>query len=424
MAAETRQMKFNGIGKRLLAAAVLLTAALGVVSCGPGNTVDYVYVTSNKESPGQVIAYAVDSLTGALHELLDSPYPSGGRNPVYVVTSPVAPFLYVANHDDNTVVMFAIGKDGKLYPLQTMNTPGTEPVALAINSAGTELYVLDYYAPAAPDKPPFTDLNPGPGAVMVFPINTNGTLGSPMSVGASNYWPVQCFPTSLTVTPDGNHVYVTNTNAVVITTSPPVSGTVPTLPATCPAHGTVSAFVTGDSSAPLTEITGSPFTTGAGSEPTGITPDPGNGSLYVTDAALNQLYSFTIGSNGGLALAATADTGTMPMGALVTAGSSGNFLYVTNYTDGTISSYSLSSGIPQSLTTSTAGASGPLCLIVEPELNRFLYATDYTGGLVGGLELDPSNGSLIQNQGSPYGTTGQPTCAAAHTNPHGRHNGA
>jgi 6-phosphogluconolactonase len=423
MPAQTTHMKRSIIGKRLLAAAATLGAALGVASCGPGNTVDYVYVTSNLQNPGEINVYALDSLTGALHQLLESPYQSGGRNPVYLVASPVAPYLYVANHDDNTIVMFAIGKDGKLYPLQTMNTPGTEPVALAINSTGTELYVLDYYAPASPGQPPYTDLNPGPGAVMVLPIASNGLLGSPLSVGASNYWPVQCFPTNLTITPNGNYVYVTNTNAVVTTTSPPVSGTVPTLPATCPNTGTLSAFATGPSSAPLTELSGSPFSTGSGSEPTGIAADPGNGALYVTDAALNLVYTYTIGSGGALSLASSAATGTMPMGATVAPGTNGNFLYVSNYDDGTISSYALASGVPVALTTTSSGASGPLCLLVDPELQRFLYASDYTGGLVGGLEFDPATGSLIENQGSPYRTNGQPTCVAAYRNPRGRHNG-
>ncbi|MGC2638713.1 MAG: beta-propeller fold lactonase family protein [Acidobacteriaceae bacterium] len=415
-------MKLSNRSKRLLAVAAMLGATLGMASCGPGNTVDFVYVTSNLQSPGQVDAFALDSLTGALLPLAASPYPSGGRNPVYAVTSPVAPFLYVANHDDNTIVMFAIGIDGKLYPLQTMNTPGTEPVSLAINSSGTALYVLDYYAPAAPGQPSYTDLNPGPGAVMVFPVNSNGTLGTALSVGAANYWKVQCFPTNLAITPNNNFLYVTNTNAVVTTTSPPVSGTVPTLPATCPDSGTVSAFAVGSSSAPLTEVSGSPFTTGAGSEPTGVAADPGNGSIYVTDAALNLVYTFSLQADGGISLAATDTTGTMPMGATVASSSGGNYLYVTNYTDGTLSSYSLTSGTPSPLSTTSAGASGPLCVLVDPELNRFLYTSDYTGGTVGGLELG-SSGGLIENQGSPYRTTGQPTCVAAYKHPHGRHNG-
>src|SRR6202050_3577485 len=261
MRARTKGMTLSNIGKWLLAATSTAGIALAITSCAASNTVDVVYVTSNKLNPGQINAYYLDSETGNLRQLVDSPYPSGGRNPVYEGTSPNGLNLYVANHDDNTIVRFAIGTDGKRYPLQTVNTPGTEPVSLAINSAGTELYVLDYYAPASPGQPSYTDLNPGPGALVVYPINTDGTLGSPLGVGAANHSLVQCFPTNLAVAPNGNFVYDTNTNAVVVTTSPPVTGTVPPLPAACPSSGTVSAFSV--TSSAVTEITGSPFTTGA-----------------------------------------------------------------------------------------------------------------------------------------------------------------
>jgi 6-phosphogluconolactonase len=403
-------MKWSNIGRRLAAAASTALAALTIVSCGASNTVDVVFVTSNKQSPGQINVYYLDSESGALRQLVDSPYPSGGVNPVYEVTSPNGLYLYVANHDDNTIVQFDIGTDGKLYPLNTVNTPGTEPVALAMNPAGTALYVLDYYSPAAPGLPPYTDLNPGPGSVSVYPINSNGSLGTPLSIGAANYLQVQCFPTNLAITPNGDYLYATNTNAVVVTDAPPVSGTVPQLPASCPSSGTVSAFATAGG---LTAIAGSPFTTGSGSEPTGIVADPNNSSLYVTDAALNQLYTFSIGSAGALSLASTVPTGTEPMGAVAVNTGSAEFLYVSNYIDGTLNSYALGGAAPSPIATSTAGSSGPLCMVVDPDLQRFIYTADYVGGLVGGAELDPSTGGLIQNQGSPYVTAGQPTCVAA-----------
>jgi len=417
MRAGIRSMQWKRIGGRLLAAASLAGVSALVLSCAASNTIDFLYVTSNLQNPGQINVFKVDSESGALFQIADSPYPSGGRNPVDEVSSPNGMNLYVANHDDNTIVEFAIGTDGKLYPIQTVNTPGTEPVALAINSAGTELYVLDYYAPAAPGQPSYTDLNPGPGALVAYPITINstsglGTLGSPEPLGAANYLPVQCFPTNLTVTPNGNFIYVTNTNAVVVTTSPPVTGTVPTRPASCPAYGTVSAFSVSSSS--VTEISGSPFSTGTGSEPTGIVADPDNTSVYVTDAALNQLYTFSVQSGGALSLAGTIGTGNMPMGGtIVSPASASKFLYITNYTDGSLSIYSLGSGLPSLVTTSNAGASGPLCVVADPRTDRFLYTSDYIGGSIGGAELDPSTGTLITNKNSPYPTSGQPTCVAA-----------
>ena len=430
MRADTKH-RFRKLAGRVLALASLGGLSLGILCCGASNTIDYLYVTSNSQNPGQINVYHVDSESGALYKIADSPYPSGGRNPVYEVASSNGLYLYVANHDDNTIVKFDIGTDGKLYPIQTVETPGTEPVALALNASGTVLYVLDYYAPASPGQPSYTDLNPGPGAVIAYPIDAaTGTLGAPLGAGAADYWLVQCFPTNLAVTPDGSYVYVTNTNAVVVTTSPPVTGTVPILPASCPSYGTVSAFaVSGSSSSTgqtvtgLSPVAGSPFSTGTGSEPTAVTADPGNGLLYVTDSKLNQLDTYAIQSGGALSLSATNATGNMPMGATVVS-NGGKYLYVTNYIDGTISIFSLSSGLPSPVATSSAGASGPLCLLIDPDTQRFMYISDYTGGRIGGVQLDPSTGNLIQTEGSPYATAaGQPTCVAAVVHAGGNKNG-
>lgn len=411
-------MKFTPF-RRLLAAASSSAMALLLVSCGASNTIDYLYVTSNLSNPGQINVYEVNSQSGQLYQIADSPYPSGGRNPVYEVAAPNGLALYVINHDDNTIVEFLIGTDGKLYPVQTINTPGTEPVAMAINSAGTFLYVLDYYAPAAPGQPSYTDLNPGPGAVIAYPINTsNGNLGAPLTNGAANYWNVQCFPSNLAVTPNGNFLYVANPNAVITTTSPPVTGTVPILPASCPSSGTISAFAV--SSTGLTPVGTSPagstysdptaVSTGPGSAPTAVIADASNNLVYVTDAFLNQLDTYSVQSSGTLSLSSTLPTGTMPMGGTEVAG---KFLYITNYSDGSIGLYSVGSAGPTWVSTSTTGASGPLCVIADPETDRYLYIADYTGGTVGGSELDVSNGTLITNKASPYISSGQPTCVAA-----------
>lgn len=405
-------MKLRRMGARLLACVSATGLALLLGSCGASNAVDYLYVTSNQQSAGQINVYVVDSESGELYQIADSPYPSGGENPVAEVTTPNGKYLYVANHDTNTVVMFAIGSDAKLYPFQTVTTPGTEPVAMAVNSAGTELFVLDYYAPAAPGEPSYTDLNPGPGAVIAYPISpTTGLIGTPLAAAGADYWPVQCFPTNLAITPNGDDLYVTNTNSVVVTTSPPVTGTIPQRPAACPAYGTLSEFSVNGSSG-LTEISGSPLAMGAGSAPTGITAGPNNSYVYVTDSALNEVDSYSIQGDGTLSPAATTATGNMPMGDTVTGGGSGSYLFVTNYADGTISSYSLSAGTPTALATTNAGTSGPLCIALDPDLGRLLYTADYIGGKVGGDVLDPTTGALVVNENSPYATSGQPTCVA------------
>ena len=162
--------------------------------------------------PARSPSIVVEQGSGALTQIPDSPYSFPGRNPVALVTSPNGKYLYVVYHDDNTVVEYAIGTDGKLYPQHTYNTPGTEPTAITINSAGTLLFVVDTFQAG------FTPANPGPGAVVVYPVNSDGSLGTNIANGNLPYWPVQFNPSSVNVTALASRdsttdfVYVVNTN--------------------------------------------------------------------------------------------------------------------------------------------------------------------------------------------------------------------
>ena len=51
-----------------------------------------------------------------MRQIPASPFPSGGRDPVAEAVSADNSSLFVANQDDNTIVQFVIGSDGKLYP--------------------------------------------------------------------------------------------------------------------------------------------------------------------------------------------------------------------------------------------------------------------------------------------------------------------
>src|ERR1700753_2251747 len=158
-------MKLSKAGRILLASIASLGVGLGVTACGPSNTIDFLYVTASKQNPGQISVYKIDGEAGLLYQITDSPYQSGGRNPVADVASPNGKNLYVINHDDNTMVEFAIGSDGKLYPQQTCNMPGSYPMQLAVNPAGTFVYVVETY------QPNFNTSVTGPGALAVFLIN-------------------------------------------------------------------------------------------------------------------------------------------------------------------------------------------------------------------------------------------------------------
>jgi len=148
------RMKFNKSGQLLLVSAASLVAA-GALSACATLTVDFVYVTSataaGPNNYGEVDVFEVNSESGHMRQIPTSPFPSGGRNPVAEAVSSDDANLYVVNQDDNTIVQFIIGNDGKLYPHNTVNTPGIFPLAVSIT--GSNLYVANTFQPLATCSP-------------------------------------------------------------------------------------------------------------------------------------------------------------------------------------------------------------------------------------------------------------------------------
>src|SRR6516165_9417165 len=134
-------MTLNRMGRAAIASIFSLAMGLGLTACGNDYTVAYLYTTTAKANPGLITGYKIDYLTGTLSTLADSPVPSGGKNPVTLVASPNSKFLYVVHRDDSSVVEFAIGTDGKIYPQKTYNVTGSFPTAAAIDPSGKFLYV-------------------------------------------------------------------------------------------------------------------------------------------------------------------------------------------------------------------------------------------------------------------------------------------
>jgi|SRR5579875_2670553 len=412
-------MKFSKPGQILLATAVSAIVGLGLTSCGQSNTIDFLYVTANKNATGQISVYWVDQESGAITQIPDSPYPSGGENPVAEVATPNGKVLYVVNRDDNTIVEFAIGTDAKIYPQKTCNTPGTEPEAIAVNTAGTELYVVDTYAPAPNGQAAYSETNPGPGALVEFPLNSSQQFASctPVANGSLNYWPLGDYPGGVAVAANDKFVYVVNTGSIVTTTSPPTAG----VPIAAPTSGagTISGFSIGSGGA-LTELPGSPFQ--AGTAPLGIAIDPTSRFVYATDSAQNQVIEYSIQSNGALQPLnpGITATGTFPVG--ITVDPRGLYVYVTNYTSGSVSSYNINQAngsLSSNATPTLPTGPGSTCVIIEPSLDRFLFTSNFLENEVSSAELNPNTGSLTTDQNSPYPSAAQPTCVAAVA--HGNH---
>jgi len=396
-------MKFGKVGQVGLVSVLALTVATLFTACNPVN-VGYLFVATNKQTPGQIEVYKIDPIAGYLKVIPTSPFPSGGRDPIAEAVSPDFKNLYVVNEDDNNIVQFGIGTDGKLYAQSTVNTPGAFPLALAINSAGTFLYVVDTLQPIAG----CTLSNPCPGDIAVYPVDPKtGAMGTPIANNSQYpaFWPLLkspsdsknvLTPTAVQVLANGSAVYVTAYSAA----SP-----------TNPAVGYIFGF-SSDSTGALTPLNnGLPWTTGQ--QPVALTSDSGSTFLYVADKLTNTVTSYAVQSGGTLTAQSAASTGGAPSALTLYAG---NFLYVTNSGDSTVSTYAVSSG---NLTKATSNASdtNPIAITLDPKGVGYLYTVNFLGNSVSGFQLDPNSGALINAQNSPYPSLVQPTAIAGV--PHG-----
>src|SRR5208282_5637546 len=138
------RMKLNRSSHLMLVAAASLLAASFITACET-LTVDFVFVLSSKAAGanqyGEIDVFEINSESGRMRQIPTSPFPSAGRNPVAEAVSADYQNLFVVNQDDNTIVQFLIGSDGKVYPFDTVNTPGIFPMAIAAGKSN--LFVVD-----------------------------------------------------------------------------------------------------------------------------------------------------------------------------------------------------------------------------------------------------------------------------------------
>ena len=383
-----------------LASAVSLLAAGLLTACGT-LTVDFVYVTSSKaagaNSYGLIDVFEVNAESGRMKHIPTSPFPSGGRNPVAEATSPDSTTLYVVNEDDNSIVQFVIGNDGKVYPQNTVNTPGIFPLAVSVG--GKFLFVADTYQ----QLPTCSPASPCSGAIAVFPIGTTDALG-PAIANASinaNYWPLSLpsntadilTPTAITAAASGAYVYVTAVDATANA-------------------GYVFSFAV-NSDGTLTPLNGgAPFA--AGKHPSAVAANSSGNVVYVTDSVTNSVFAFS--SNGGIL---TSVGGPFPAGnapGAVVVDATGKYVFVANALDSNLTAYSSSGGVLTSLGTYATGTQ-PVAIGIDPSLNQYLYTVNFLGNSVTGFQINATTGALLNSQGSPYGSDAIPTAVAAI--PHG-----
>jgi len=349
---------------------------------------------SSKSSvaPTLAFAYIVGTGDNSIHaldekstgELQSATLPAFSTNPrpVAMVLHPSKNFIYVANQTAGTVSGFNLDHTtGILTPVGTALPPTpvcasasacSNPLSLAVNSAGTFLFVLNQGA-----VPPATA---APATISVFSIDTTKGLltpiaGSPFSFASL----VAPNPQFLSIAPNGNTLYVSNGPS-----------------------GTISAFSVAASGTP-TEIAGSPFT--AGAFMAGMAVDSKGQFLYATDTNNNKIASFSIQGSGALSPVAGSPFATDLGPVAVTLDSAGATLFCANSAGENVSVFKTSSGALTQVAGSpfalvASGNPQPSFVVVDPS-NTFLYVANQGVRSIVGFTIH-TDGTLSPLPTSPF----------------------
>jgi 6-phosphogluconolactonase (cycloisomerase 2 family) len=419
-------MKFSKMSQLFLVSSIGLIVATLLTACEI-TTIDFVYVASSSG----VEIYAVDSESGALRTG-DPTITTGISAPVALATTSDYTNLYVANAGINTIVHFTIGINGDLTSKDTVTLSGT-PVSMAVNQAGTYLYVISCTSAAQT-----TPVNCVSSGMLTEYALSSGAIGSEVAQAAisfsgyanlSSYASDVLIPTGITVLANngstiiGNAVYVSAFDQTAYN-----PGCTPT-PACTPSSanpGWVFGFTIGSGGA-LSPTANSPYK--AGVKPSAIASDPTDRYVYVTDYASNQLIGYTILDLGTLNTLSFLPngpfkTGNEPISLVIDP--RGQFIYIANALDNSVSAYEivLANGTP-SAAVATSGTftnltdTQPVDIIVDPALGRFVYTANYLGNSVSGFLMNTTAGTLAATQATPYPTGDKPTALVGI--PHGNH---
>lgn len=442
-------MKFKKSGQILLALVVSLALGFGVTSCSNDFTVAYLYVTGSQYN--QIGAFKVANNTGNLSNIPGSPYGSGGQFPIRAIVSSTGRFLYVLNQgtpstdsSGNTtyaganITIYSIGGNGSLAFQQAYSSQGNGSLRFAFSATGSFLYVLDGFAPvngtqtASPTGGPGTAFPcPDPsnsklwhptGDVTAFSVNadtgrlsliTNNQQQTTNGSGSQlTYFPVGCYPID----------FKTTAGFLLVADKGPEPGTSNVQ--------TIFEYAVNSTNGQLTLTQNSELVTGADSI-SNIGSDSASRYIYVLDAGLNQIFTYTIGTNGLLQAIPNTPTSngqsTSGNPIALTSDSKSKFLYVANAgpaggisnPNSDISGYTIAAN---GVLAPIAGApfntgSGPQCIFEDPSF-QYIYTADFSSNTVTGQVLDPNSGVLtpLRNQTS-YATVGNPLwcVASGHT---------
>jgi 6-phosphogluconolactonase (cycloisomerase 2 family) len=287
-----------------------------------------------------------------------------------------------------------VGTDGKLYQIKTTNlvTGDTYPTAAAVDTAGKFLYVTFQYQNG------FSPTTAGPGGVDIFPINSDGSLGTPTHVVATVGVNPVGVAVTVPITSYGNSVFVYVLDRETAKTPQ------------------LQVYQQNTTTGALTYKS----TINAGVTPSAVIAEPTGRYVYVSDRSSNQIIGYQINNaNGDLSALPSSPytTGLYPVA--MTIDPRGKFLYTANYNSNTVSGYTINhaDGSLGGIATSTfTTATGPTCVVVDPSVGIYLYTSNYLDNSLSGARLTTEDGTLKAVANTPFPTSVQPNCVVAVAN--------
>jgi len=345
----------------MLGVAVLISIGVLVACSTKYSASNNGLVVVSTQGNADMDTFSVDLVNGSVAQVFNASGPPTNGQPTAVVLDPAGTFAYVmitqssaVNDSATGIEAFPVASDGKLGSGTTTTLKGgVAPVAMVIDSAGKFLFVADS----------------SPAAVSVLAIGSNGGLtevaGSPLVVeqGATQ----NALP---------------NFSALAVT------------PTVYP-----SAFAVCSGSVP-----------------------PTTENLYVTDLANYAVLDYSVSSAGALTLVAETATGSNPSG--VTVDPCNRFVYVSNsQPDNTVSAYTVcrvvslpscpdanDSLLPVSGSPFAVGNS-PGALMMDAYAG-FLYVLDRGQNAISSFRVSTTTGSLTALSPTPVTTNSVPTAMA------------
>jgi 6-phosphogluconolactonase len=364
------------LGLSAIIAAMLLGAFL--LSCGGNKPVpnfsqrQNAYVTL--PSQGSVLLMQINPITGSMITL--------SQTPQIVGTSPkglalLNKFLYVANSAANNISLFNIASDGSLSQNTAPTPAGSGPYACVIDPSNKYLLVTNTFS----------------NNISVFSIDSGS--GALTEVSGSPFY-ANLGPGEIFMPPAGNLVYVTSTSV-----------------------GTVTGFTFSPSTGALTQIPGSPYYSGTGAS--GLAVDSTGTFLYVANTSAINNPPTSIGNITGYNISQAQDSsygsltpitgspftsiaGSGPMALVLS--SNGTFLFATT-PGGSYSVWAFNIGQNGALTATINSpfsvSSGGLFALID-SLGGWFYIGSNTG--IQGYTYDQNTGQPTVINYSPFSTGG------------------